>query len=116
MNGPITPLTPAQIAAQEQQAAHEKYLMRALVGFDQFVNVLTDGDPDETISARASRAAQKGKGWGVELSRMLDVFQRDHGAKAQAGDLGTRSGNRRGRGVHAGTRRHHLSLNKSQTS
>jgi hypothetical protein len=88
MNGPITPLTPAQIAAQEQQAAHEKYLMRALVGFDQFVNVLTDGDPDETISARASRAAQKGKGWGVELSRMLDVFQRDHGAKAQAGDLG----------------------------
>jgi hypothetical protein len=86
MNAPITPLTPAQIAIQEQQAAHEKYLMRALVGFDQFVNVLTDGDPDETISARASRAAQNGKGWGIELSRMLDLFQKDHGADAQAGD------------------------------
>lgn len=87
MGGPITPLTAGQITTAEQQAAHEKYLMRALVGFDQFVNVLTDGDPDETISARASRAAQAGKGWGIELSRMLDRFQSDHGAVAQCGDI-----------------------------
>jgi hypothetical protein len=87
MGTPVTPLTPEQISTAEQQAAREKYLMRTLVGLDQFMNVLTDGDMDETISARASRAAQKGKGWGIELSRMLDVFQKNHGAQAQCGDL-----------------------------
>ncbi|MGH9684794.1 MAG: hypothetical protein ACRD4S_14425 [Candidatus Acidiferrales bacterium] len=83
----ITPLTPEQIAEQEAKAGREKYLHRALVGFDQFVNVLTDGDPDETISSRAARAAEAGKLWGVELSKLLDVFQADHGVKAQAGDI-----------------------------
>lgn len=87
MADPITPLTPAQTAQQEQQAAHEKYVHRFLVGFDQFMNVVTDGDPDETISSRAARAAEKGKGWGIELSKFLNHFQKDHGADAQAGDL-----------------------------
>ena len=87
MTAPITPLTAAQTAQQETQAAHEAYIHRLLVGFDQFMNVVTDGDPDETISSRAARAAEKGKPWGVAMSRFLDVFQKDHGAKAQAGDL-----------------------------
>jgi hypothetical protein len=87
MSTPITPLTPAQTAQQEQQTAHEKYIHRFLVGFDQFMNVITDGDPDETISSRAARAAEKGKTWGVELSKFLNLFQPDHGAKAEAGDL-----------------------------
>lgn len=83
----ITPLTPAQLAKQEAQAAHEHYIHRALVGLDQFMNVLTDGDPDETISARAARAAEKGKPWGIAMSKFLDIFQANHGPKAQAGDL-----------------------------
>ncbi len=45
-----------------------------------FINVLTDGDPDETISSRAARAAQQGKGWGIEMSKFLDLFQKDHAA------------------------------------
>lgn len=87
MDNPITPLTPAQTAAEEQQTSKEHYLRRCLVGFDQFVNVLTDGDPDETISSRAARAAEQGKPWGVALSKLLNEFEPDHGAKAQAGDL-----------------------------
>jgi hypothetical protein len=86
-DNPITPLTSDQVAQQEAQAAHEAYIRRLLVGFDQFMNVVTDGDPDETISSRAARAAEKGKPWGVAMSKFLDVFQKDHGAKAQAGDL-----------------------------
>lgn len=88
MSDGITPLTPVQQATQEAQAAKEAYLKRALVGLDMFMNVLTDGDPDETISSRAARAAEKGKPWGILMSKFLDVFQHDHGPKAQAGDVG----------------------------
>lgn len=86
VSDPVTPLTAGETAQQENQAAHEAYVHRLLVAFDQFMNVVTDGDPDETISARAARAAEKGKPWGVALSRFLNVFQKNHGAKAQAGD------------------------------
>lgn len=82
----IKPLSSRQTAIQEEQAAAEGYLKRCLIGLDQFMNVLTDGDADETISSRAARAAQQGKGWGIALSKFLDIFQSDHGAKAQAGD------------------------------
>jgi hypothetical protein len=87
MNNGITPLTPPQVAVQEGQAAKDNYLLRALIGLDQFINVLTDGDPDETISSRSARAAERGKPWGIFMSKFLDIFQKDHGAKAQAGDL-----------------------------
>ncbi len=87
MSDGITPLTPAQVAKQEAQAEKEDYLKRALIGLDTFINVLTDGDPDETISSRSARAAERGKKWGVILSKFLDIFQKDHGAKAQAGDV-----------------------------
>jgi len=30
------------------------------------MNVFTDGDPDETISSRAARAAEKGKPWASQ--------------------------------------------------
>lgn len=86
MTDPITPLTPSQTRTQEEQAAHEAYLHRVLVGLDQFFNVISDGDPDETISSRAARAAEKGKPWGIAMSKFLNLFQKDHGAKAQAGD------------------------------
>jgi hypothetical protein len=87
MNSPITPLTPQQTAEQEAQAAHEGYVHRILVAFDIFSNVLTDGDPDETISARSARAAEAGKPWGIAMSKFLNLFQKDHGPKAQSGDV-----------------------------
>jgi len=87
MSTGIAPLTAAQEDAAERQALREDYLRRFLVALDQFMNVVTDGDPDETISSRAARAAEKHRHWGVALSKVLDCFQHDHGAKAQAGDL-----------------------------
>jgi hypothetical protein len=87
MGSPIAPLDPTQLQQQEQQAEHEKYLHRMLVGLDQFLNVVTDGDPDETISARSARAAEKGKPWGIAMCKFLNLFQKDHGPKAQAGDV-----------------------------
>ena len=87
MSDPITPLTPAQTQVQEAKAAKEGYAHRDLVALDQFLNVMADGSPDETISSRAARADEKGKLWGRVLSRFLNLFQSDHGAKAQAGDV-----------------------------
>lgn len=90
MTDPITPLTPQQTAIQEAQAAHEGYVHRGLVGLDQFVNVLMDGNPDETISSRMARWATEETGLkkdiGVAVSKALDLAQPDHGAKAEAGD------------------------------
>ena len=86
MGKSITPLTPEQIAYQEAQAAKEGYIHRSLVGLDQFANVLTGGDPDETISSRSARAAEGNKLWGKAMCTFLNVFQKNHGPKAQAGD------------------------------
>ena len=91
MTDPITPLTPAQLATAEQQTAKEGYLHKTAIGLDQFVDVLTGGLPDETISSRAARWDTEDKGLkhvaGHEMSRFLDLFQKDHGAQAEAGDL-----------------------------
>lgn len=87
MSSPITPLSPAQVAVQESQAAREGYVKRVLIGLDMFVNVIFNGHPDETISSRASRAATEGKLWGKIMSSFLNLFESDHGAKAEAGDV-----------------------------
>ncbi len=87
MSDGIVPLTPQQVVKQEAQAAKEGYLTRTLVAVDDLGNVLTGGLPDETISSRAARAAEKHEVVGEVVSKFLDVFQKDHGAKAQAGDL-----------------------------
>ena len=87
MSDPITPLTPEQLAAQEAQAAKEGYVHRDLVALDQLANVLSGGFPDETISSRSARADLKGRWWGRAMSWFLDRFQKNHGAKAMAGDL-----------------------------
>lgn len=87
MSDGITPLTPAQVAVQEARTAHENLIQRDLVAIDQMANVLTGGLPDETISSRLARAAEKHELIGEIGSKALDLVQSDHGAKAQAGDL-----------------------------
>jgi hypothetical protein len=87
MSDPVTPLTPAETAAVKAQVVKEGYVHRTLVGFDQFVNVAADGLPDETISARSARAAERGSFWGKAMSRFLNLFQKNHGPQAVAGDL-----------------------------
>ena len=75
------------VAKQETEAAREGYVHRVLVAFDQFVNAIFGGRPDETISARAYRASLLGHKWGIALNWCLNLIQKDHGAKAAAGDL-----------------------------
>lgn len=81
------PLTPEQVALQEEQAGHEAYLHRVLVGLDQFFNVVADGHPDETISARSERLASSGNRFGKFMIWWLDKIQPQHGEKAEAGDF-----------------------------
>ena len=80
-------LTPEQIAIAEQRAAHEGYLHRVAVGFDQFVNTMAAGNPDETISSRAQRLSDGGNEFAKLLTHGLDLLQKSHGRKAEAGDL-----------------------------
>jgi len=87
MSDGITPLSPAQQSYQEARAKHEGWLHRMLVGADQFLNVVTGGLPDETISSRAARAAENGSEVGMAITKFLNEFQADHGPKAQAGDV-----------------------------
>jgi hypothetical protein len=83
----VTPLNPAQTSKQEQQVKGESYIMRVLIAADMAANVALGGEEDETISTDAGLMAKKHEFIGVLVSRMLDLFQRNHGAKAAAGDM-----------------------------
>jgi hypothetical protein len=87
MSNPIIPLNSEQTAKKENKVAKEGYIKHLLVGFDHLLNVISGGLPDETISSRAARADLKGKVWGRVMSRFLDLFEKDHGSVAQAGDV-----------------------------
>ena len=88
MTDPIQPLSPQEFSQQEAQSAKEGLLHRDLVAVDIAANViLLKGQEDETISSHAARADEEGRWWGRTLSRFLNFFQKDHGAKAQAGDV-----------------------------
>lgn len=80
-------LTPAEIAEYEQHADRESWAHKDLVAFDQFLNVITGGLPDETISARSQRLADAGNKFGKFMIWWLDKIQARHGQRAQAGDL-----------------------------
>lgn len=52
------------------------YYIRVLLGFDQFINTLIGGEPDETISARAGRLRNR-VCW-KQLAWCLDKIQPNH--------------------------------------
>lgn len=89
-----TPPTAEQIAAWGAKAAGHDYFQRVACGLDQFVNVLTGGRLDETISSRTSRVIRNAKlnfvvwvwiaTWVIWL---CDLVQDLHGVKAESGDL-----------------------------
>lgn len=83
----ITPLTPAQLAHQESQTDKEGFIHRNLVAVDMLGNTLTGGANDETISSRSARAAERGSKFGKLMCSVLNLFNSNHGPKAQAGDL-----------------------------
>lgn len=89
MSNPIKPLTLDQVAAQEAKAAKEPYPERVAVALDKAIATIADAPPDVTISEVAGVDAVDAKGirgfYGRWMSRFLDIFQSDHGAKATAG-------------------------------
>lgn len=56
----------------------KKYITNVAVAVDQLGNALLGGDPDETISSRAAKAALKGATWGCVLCRLLDYLDPGH--------------------------------------
>jgi len=87
--GPPVPFVPlVDIPKQEDRAAAEGWLHRALVAFDIFLNVVVlRGNQGETISAHSWRASNEGRLWGRLMNLWLNGFQDNHGIKAACGDL-----------------------------
>lgn len=52
------------------------------VAHDQLANAAANGDPDETISARADRGRREGNKWGCVLCKWLDILDPGHCARA----------------------------------
>lgn len=64
----------------------KKYILNVLVAIDQLVNALIGGDPDETISSRASKNRHKWH-WNI-LVIILDFFDEGHSDKTREDDEG----------------------------
>lgn len=57
-----------------------KYFKNILISFDQFMNTLLLGDPDETISSRIGKMVKKGTAGDIEreLCNALDGLDKNH--------------------------------------
>ena len=58
----------------------KQYFINILISFDQFVNVLFLGQPDETISSRAWRCKDSSSFWRF-MRKLIDTiffWQKDH--------------------------------------
>ena len=66
-----------------------KYITNVLIGFDQFINTIFLGFPDETISSRAWRCKDANSFWRVmhSLINKIFFFQKDHCHKAYLVEL-----------------------------
>ena len=65
----------------------KKHVHFILIGFDDFCNTLTGGNPDETLSSRSGRARSEGKIWGKLLAGFLDWLQENHCKTAIYNDI-----------------------------
>ena len=65
------------------------YILNILISFDQLVNVLFLGQPDETISSRAWCCKDANSFWKVmhSLINKLFFFQKEHCFKAYLAEL-----------------------------
>jgi hypothetical protein len=58
-----------------------------LIAFDQLVNAVFRGRPNQTISSRAADARGAGRWWGCKLCEFLDLFDPGHCELARLGDI-----------------------------
>lgn len=63
-----------------------RYLVNLFIAIDQLGNTILGGDPDETISSRAAKKADR-RGWKV-LARILEFVDPGHLARAREDDEG----------------------------
>lgn len=66
----------------------KRYAFNLLIAMDQLANTIFAGDPDETISSRAGKAARRGKRWGCILCKILHILHTDHCEKSIESDEG----------------------------
>ena len=67
----------------------KQYIINLLIAFDQFINVLFSGQPDETISSRAWRYKDVSSFWRF-MRKFIDLlffFQPQHCFKAYLAEL-----------------------------
>lgn len=67
----------------------KQYILNILIAFDQLINALILGQPDETISSRAWRCQDVNSFWRVmhSLINKLFFFQKDHCHKVYLAEL-----------------------------
>ena len=73
----------------------KQYIFNLLISFDQFVNTIFGGDPDETISSRMGKwARDKRNDRGIKkyayriANLVVELFEKDHFAKSIENDEG----------------------------
>lgn len=67
-----------------------RYFWNVLLGLDQFLSVLTGGDPDETVSSRVGKAAAAGSPAGKALAWCIDaIFGTGHCQRSIEADEGS---------------------------
>lgn len=67
-----------------------QYLLNNAIAFDQQVNALLGGSPDETLSSRAFRAERRGRWFGRVFRPLIDMlffWQDGHCAQAYLAEL-----------------------------
>jgi hypothetical protein len=72
-------------------AAVKQYILNVLIAFDQLVNALVGGAPDETLSASAWKGETQGRTVPRFFRKLIDAlfypFQKDHCREAYEAEL-----------------------------
>lgn len=65
------------------------YLLNILISLDQLLNTLLAGSPDETLSSRMGKYAERGRGWiPCQLCKLLNLIDANHCIKSIERDEG----------------------------
>jgi len=71
-----------------QKSRLYKYCFNVSVSWDQTLNALLLGYPDETISSRAGKGRRAGKWYWTLVANVLDFIDKDHSENAIEDDEG----------------------------
>lgn len=68
------------------------YFLNILVSIDQFLNTITGGDEDETVSSRVGKMAENNSKFGLFMEKIIDyMFGKGHCRKHIENDEGKNS-------------------------